>query len=145
MPSTKSWKRYETAAAYDTATRRPTLRVKVSIHPSAWKNSQKLACRMAHSPARWPPYGRPEISRLLKVDHYKLHLRIMVCSGGCVAFSQNTDADRGRGVIRSLGPRVEYRRSGLPDIGVCTSDLKPVEYGQARRVLETTFFAYRGV
>jgi hypothetical protein len=27
---------------------------------------------------------------------------------------------RGRGVVRSLGPRVEYRRSGLPGIGACT-------------------------
>jgi hypothetical protein len=28
---------------------------------------------------------------------------------------------RGRRVVRSLGPRVEHRRSGLPDIGVSTS------------------------
>jgi hypothetical protein len=28
---------------------------------------------------------------------------------------------RGPGVVRSLGPRVEYRRSGLPGIGVYTS------------------------
>src|SRR5918992_5813303 len=44
MPPAKSWKRYETAAAYDTARRRPTLRVNVSIHPSAWnRNSRKFA------------------------------------------------------------------------------------------------------
>ena len=47
---------------------------------------------------------------------------------------------RGQGVVRSLGPVVEYRRYGLPDMDVYTSDLKVGEYGQARRVLETTFF-----
>ena len=56
---------------------------------------------MVHSPARWPPYGRPETSRLLKVNHYVLHLRIMMYLGGCVAFSQNTDTDVGVGVVRS--------------------------------------------
>jgi hypothetical protein len=68
------------------------------IHRSAWKeNSQKLVCRMPHSPARLPPYGRPESSRLLKVDHSMLHLRIMMRSGGCAASSQNTDTDTGCG------------------------------------------------
>jgi hypothetical protein len=33
---------------------------------------------MPHSPTRWPPYGRPETSRLLKVDHYFLHVRILI-------------------------------------------------------------------
>ena len=41
---------------------------------------------------------------------------------------------------------VEYERSGLPDFGVCVQrDLKAVIYGQARRVVQTTFFGYRGV
>jgi hypothetical protein len=36
---------------------------------------------------------------------------------------------------------VDYGRSGLPDFGVCIQgDLKAFIYGQARRVLETTFF-----
>ena len=36
---------------------------------------------------------------------------------------------------------VHYGRSGLPDFGVFTQcDLRAVIYGQARRVLETTFF-----
>jgi hypothetical protein len=71
------------------------------IHRSAWKwNSQKLVCRMPHSPTRWPPYGRPETSRLLKVNHYMLHLRIMMRLGGCAASSQNTDTDTGVGVVR---------------------------------------------
>jgi hypothetical protein len=82
---------------------------------------------MPHSPARWPSYGRPEISRLLKVDHYMLHLRIMMRSGGCAASSQNTDADRGgekagrspvdsgkRGIKRSMA----VDASGVPLGGV---------------------------
>jgi hypothetical protein len=52
---------------------------------------------MVHSPARWPPYGRPETSRLLKVDHYMLHVRIKMRLVGWAATSQNTDADRGAG------------------------------------------------
>jgi hypothetical protein len=51
----------------------------------------------------------------------------------------------GRG-SQEFRPRVHYQRSGLPDFGVCTqSDLKAVEYGQVRRVVETAFFGYRGV
>jgi hypothetical protein len=55
---------------------------------------------MLHSLAPWPRYGRPETSRLLKVDHYMLRLRIIMRLGGCVAFSQITDADTGVGVLR---------------------------------------------
>jgi hypothetical protein len=67
-------------------------------------NSQKLVCRMPHSPARWLPYSRPETSRLINVNHYMFHLRIMMRSGGCVAFSQNTDTDTRVGVVRSFDP-----------------------------------------
>src|SRR5829696_5688778 len=75
------------------------------MHPSAWKgNSQKMVCRMPYSPARLLPYGRPEISRLLKVNHYMLLLRIKMRLGGCVASSQNDDADTGGGVVRRFGP-----------------------------------------
>ena len=56
-----------------------------------------MVCRLLHSPARWPPYGRPETSRLLKVDHSLLHVHLKMRLGGCVASSENTDADRGRG------------------------------------------------
>jgi hypothetical protein len=56
-----------------------------------------LVCRMPHSPASWPPYGLPETSPLLKVDHYMLHVRIKMRSGGYVALSQNTDTDTGVG------------------------------------------------
>ena len=64
---------------------------------------------MPHSPARWPPYGRPETSRLLKEDHYIAHLRIKMRLGGCAASSQNTDAYTGAGGIRSYDPRSTTR------------------------------------
>jgi hypothetical protein len=54
-----------------------------------------MECRMPHSPTRWPPYGLPETSRLLKVNHYMLHLRMKMRSGGSAASSQRTDADKG--------------------------------------------------
>ena len=79
-----------------------------------------MVCRMPHSPAPWPPYGRPEISRLLKVDHYMLHVCIKMRLGAYASSRQDTDY-AGAGVVTSLGPRVEYRRSGLPDIDVYTS------------------------
>ena len=84
------------------------------------QSSQKSVCRMPHSPARWPPYGRPETSRLLKVNHYMLHVRIMMRLGGCAASSQNTTPIRGRG-SQELRSAVDYERYGLPDIGVYTS------------------------
>jgi hypothetical protein len=53
---------------------------------------------------------------------------------------------QGPGVVRSLGPRVEHRRSGLPGIDVCIQgDLKAVIDGEARRVVEITSFGYRDV
>jgi hypothetical protein len=63
-------------------------------------NSQKSGCRLLHRPARRTPYGRPETSRLLKVDHYMLHVSIKLRLGGCVAFSQKTDTDTGVGLGR---------------------------------------------
>jgi hypothetical protein len=39
---------------------------------------------------------------------------------------------------------VDYERYGLPDFGVCVQgDLKAAIYGQASRVLETTFVGLR--
>src|SRR5215204_6565900 len=75
---------------------------------------------MVHSPARWPPYGRPETSRLLKVDHHMLHVRIKMRLGGCAASSQNADADTGVGGWQVLSTPLHDRRSGLPDFGVRT-------------------------
>jgi hypothetical protein len=64
----------------------------------------EVGCRMPHSPARWPPYGLPESSRLPKVDHYILDARIKMRSGGCAASSQNTDTDTAVGVVRRFDP-----------------------------------------
>src|SRR3712207_6289146 len=62
------------------------------IQPSACKvNYPKLVFKMSHSPARWPPYGRPETSWLLKVGHYMLHVRIKMRLGGCVLSRQDGD------------------------------------------------------
>jgi hypothetical protein len=100
---------------------------------------------MPHSPARWPPYGLPETSRLLKVNHYMLHVRIMMRLGGCVAFSQNTDTDTGVGVVRSFDPGSVTRGTACLTSVCVQGDIKALIYGQARRVVETTFFGYGGV
>jgi hypothetical protein len=73
-----------------------------------------------------------------------LHLRIMMRSGGCVAFSQDTDY-AGAGGGQEFGPPVHDERYGLPGMDVCTRLFEGLIYGQARRVLETTFFGYRDV
>jgi hypothetical protein len=95
---------------------------------------------MPHSPARWPPYGRPESSRLLKVNHYLLHVRIKMRLGGCVASSQNDDADTGGGVVRSFDPGSVTRGTACLTSVYVQGDLEAVIYGQACRVLETPFF-----
>jgi hypothetical protein len=99
--------------------------------------------------AAWPrslaPYGRPESSRLLKVDHYILDARITMRLGGCVASSQNDDADTGGGVVRSFDPGSVTRGTACLTSVCIQADLKAVEYGQAGRVLETTSFGYRAV
>jgi hypothetical protein len=100
---------------------------------------------MPHSIARWPPYGRPETSRLLKVNHYIAHLRIMMRLGGCVAFSQNTDTDTGVGVVRSFDPGSVTRGTACLTSVCVQGDLEAVIYGQVRRVVETTFLGYRDV
>jgi hypothetical protein len=77
-----------------------------------------LVCKMPHSPARWPPYGLPETSRLLKVNHYRLHMHMKMRLGGYAASSQNTDADRGaRGWSRVTTP-VHDEKCGLPNMDV---------------------------
>jgi hypothetical protein len=56
---------------------------------------------MPHSPTRWPLYSRPETSRLLKVDHYMLHVRIKMRLGGCVLSRQDADYTGG-GIVGSF-------------------------------------------
>jgi hypothetical protein len=92
---------------------------------------------MPHNPARWPPYGRPEASRLLKVDHYMLDVRITMRLGGCAASSQNTDTDTGRVGVAGVHGALHYERYGLPDMGVYISRLEGRNTGlgpQGRRV-----------
>ncbi len=95
---------------------------------------------MPHSPARWPLYGRPETSRLLKVNHYMLHVRIKMRLGECVAFSQNTDTDTGGGVVRCFDPGSVTRGTACLTSVCVQDDMKASIYGQARRVVETMFF-----
>jgi hypothetical protein len=82
---------------------------------------------MVHSPARWPPYGRLESSRLLEVDHYMLHMRIKMRSCGWVACSRNTDADTGEGYQEFIGA-VCYQRYGCLDMDVHTSRFEPLPH-----------------
>jgi hypothetical protein len=70
-------------------------------------NSQKSVCRMPHSTARWPPYGRPESARLLKVNHYIAHLRIKMRSAQYASSRQDTDY-AGAGGSQAFRPRVCY-------------------------------------
>jgi hypothetical protein len=66
--------------------------LRTCVHRSAWKReSATFACRMPHSPARWPPYGRPEASRLLNVNHCMLDVRIKMRLGAYASSRQDTD------------------------------------------------------
>ena len=58
-------------------------------------------------PARWPPYGRPETSQLLNVDHYMLHVRTELRSGQYAVPRQDADAGKGRQEFRGA---VHYGR-----------------------------------
>jgi hypothetical protein len=94
---------------------------------------------MPHSPARWPPYSRPETSRLLKVNHYVLDVCIKMRLGAYASSRQDTDYTGG-GVVRSFDPGSVTRGTACL-ISVCVQgDMKAFIYGQARRALETTFF-----
>jgi hypothetical protein len=95
---------------------------------------------MPHSPARWLSYGLPETSRLLKVNHYSLHLRIKMRLGGCAASSQNDDADMGGEVVRRFDPGSVTRGTACLTSVCVQDDMKAVIYRQARRVVETMFF-----
>jgi hypothetical protein len=53
--------------------------------------------------------------------------------------------ERGRGVGRSFDPRSTTRGTACLTKVCVQGDLKAVIHAQAGRVLETTFFGYRGV
>ena len=81
---------------------------------------------MSPSPARWPPDGRPETSRLLKVNHYMLHVRMKMRLGGCAAPPQ--DADTGEG-YQELSPRSIDRGQAVLTQVCMWADLKAATYG----------------
>jgi hypothetical protein len=68
-----------------------------------------------------------------------LPVRMKMRLGAYASSRQDTDTDTGAGGSQVLRPPVHDERYGLTDIDVYTSDLKAVEYGQAGRVVETTF------
>ena len=107
-------------------------------------HSQKLICKMPHSPARRSPYGRPETSRLLKADHSMLHLRIKMRLGAYASSRQDADYTGG-GVVRRFDPGSVTRGTACLTSVCIQGDLKAFIYGQARRAFETTFFGYRHV
>ena len=72
-----------------------------------------------------------------------LHVRIKMRLGGCAASSQNTNTDTGGGVVRSFDPGSVTRGKACLTQVCVQGDLKAVIYGEASRVLETTFFGYR--
>ncbi len=78
----------------------------------------ELVCRMPHCPTHCKPNVRPESSRLLKVDHYMVHVGIKLRFGGWTASSQKADADTGVGGWQEIRPPVRYKRSGCPERGV---------------------------
>jgi hypothetical protein len=50
---------------------------------------------------------------------------------------------QGRGVVRCYDPRSTTRGPACLTSLCVQGDLKAVTYGQARRVVDTTFFGYR--
>ena len=98
------------------------------IQRSAWKgNSPKSVCARPHSPARWPPYGWPETSRLLKGRP----LHVARAHNDALGRMRGTrrEADVGVGGSRSLrgrsitgGPAVQ--RSMCPQAGCTASPLE---------------------
>ena len=69
-----------------------------------------------------------------------LHVHMRMRLGGCAASSQNTDADTGVGGWQELITRSIMGGLACLTSGCVQGDLKAVIYGEARMVLETTFF-----
>jgi hypothetical protein len=107
-------------------------------------NSQKLVCRMPHGPARRLSYGRPETSRLLKADHYMLRVRIKMRSAQYASARQDTDY-KGAGWSGVWAPGSNIEGPACLTYVCIQGDLEAVVFGEARQVLETTFFGYRDV
>jgi hypothetical protein len=97
---------------------------------------------MAHSPALRPPYGRPETSQLLKVDHYMLLVRMRMRLGGWAASSQNTDTDTGVGVVRSSWGRSVTRGSAVLTQVCVQADSNRCPMCKLLRAVESPLRAY---
>ena len=83
---------------------------------------------MVHSPARWPPNGRPETSRLLKVNHSMLHVRIEMRLGAYASSRQDTDY-AGAGGGQEFGPGSTIEGPACL-IQVCISYFRPLSHVQ---------------
>ena len=70
-----------------------------------------------------------------------LRVRIKMRSGAYASSRQDTDY-AGAGVVRSFDPGSVTRGTACLTSVCVQGDLKADIYGQAHRVLETTFFAY---
>ena len=71
-----------------------------------------------------------------------LHLRIMMRSGGCAAFSQNTDTDTGVGVVRSSWGRSVIRGTAV-ETSVCVqTDFSRCLMCSVLRAVESALFGY---
>jgi hypothetical protein len=100
---------------------------------------------MPHSPARWPPYGRPEPSLLLKVDHYMLDVRIKMRLGGCAASSQNTDVDTGVGVVRRFDPGSVTRGTAVQTSMCIQAGLSHCPMCKVLPAVDGSFVSYKGI
>jgi hypothetical protein len=69
-----------------------------------------------------------------------LHVRIKMRLGAYTSSRQDTDYT-GAGVVRSLGPGSNIEGPACLASVCLQGDLMAVEYGQVRRLVETTFFA----
>ena len=70
-----------------------------------------------------------------------LRVRIKMRSGAYASSRQDTDYAGKRGVVRSIDPWSVTRGTACLTSVYVQGDLKVIISGQARRVLETTFFA----
>jgi hypothetical protein len=126
--------------------------IKTLRDPVSWNYSPKclegkfseLVCRMPHAPlAGHPMVGLRLLGSSRSITIYgepahKVALgRIRVIASGYPLY--------GGGVVRSFDPGSVTRGTACLTSVCPQGDLMAVEYGQGRRLVETTFFGYRDV
>jgi hypothetical protein len=89
-----------------------------------------LVCRLMHSQARWPLYCCSATSRLLKVNHCMLHVRIKMRLGAYASSRQDTDYAGAGGVVRSFDPG-SVRRAPVGLSSVCIQAICRARPGSA--------------